>query len=67
LAAVLLNAMLLKRSWLSAKLLLGERNCEPNAASWNLTFSKVLDGAKRHKIAEAVEPFAPASARTNKS
>ena len=48
-----------------AELLLGERNCETNAASRNFTFSEALDRAERDQIAEAVEPFAPASARAN--
>jgi hypothetical protein len=63
---MLLDAMLLKGAWLTAELLLGKRNCETNTASRNFTFSEALDGAERDEIAEAVKPFTPASARSNK-
>jgi hypothetical protein len=67
LAAVLLNAVFLEWTRLTAKLLLSERNCETNSASRNLTFGKVFDGPESDKIAEAVKPFTPTSARANKS
>ena len=63
---VLLDAMLLQWTRLSAELLLGERNCETNAASRNFTFSKPFDSTESDEIAEAVKPFTPASARANK-
>jgi len=44
----------------------GTAECwQTNAASGNLTFCQALDGAKCDQIAEAVEPFTPASARAN--
>ena len=63
--AVLLDAVFLQGTRLSAELLLGKRNCETNATSRNFTFSEPLDSAERDQIAEAVEPFTPASARAN--
>jgi hypothetical protein len=64
-AAMLADAMFLQGAGLSAELLLGERNCEANAASRNFTFGESLYGAERDEIAEAVKAFAPASARAN--
>ena len=58
--------MFLQWTRLSAELLLGERNCETNAASRDFTFGKPFDSTESDKIAEAVEPFTPASARANK-
>jgi len=63
--AVLLNAMLLERTGRRSELLLGKRNGETNATSRNSTFGEPFDRAESDKIAEAVEPFTPASARVN--
>jgi hypothetical protein len=63
--AVLLDTMFLQWARLSAELLLGKRNCETNAARRNFTFGESFDSTESDEIAEAVEPFTPASARSN--
>ncbi len=57
--------MFLQWTRLSPELLLGERNCETNAARRDFTFGESFDGAERYEIAEAVKPLTPASARSN--
>jgi hypothetical protein len=57
--------MLVQRTRCAAKLLLGERDGEPNAARRDSAVGEALHGSKCDEITEAVEPFTPASAGQN--